>query len=182
MSMGRIPCSATAVRWAGFSRRCRIPPCTLGCKVLTRPSSISGNPVSSEISFTAMPESRSSLAVPPVEISSTPSLESLRANSTSPVLSVTLRMARWIFRGVDDIESFDRGGWCNRKFISRMGVRKTVPGRGLPGLRGFSDGWSAVLQELDFGFCLQPNLAVLHLDRVFDGLTPVLFADLVGFL
>src|ERR1700722_7395145 len=69
-----------------------------------------------------------------------------------------------------------------RKFISRMGVRKTVPGRGLPGLRGFSDGWSAVLQELDFGFCLQPNLAVLHLDRVFDGLTPVLFADLVGFL
>src|SRR5271157_1911810 len=43
-----------------------------------------------------MPESRSSLAVPPVETSSTPNAASLRAKSTSPDLSVTLRMARWI--------------------------------------------------------------------------------------
>ena len=39
----------------------------MGCSVFTRPSSISGKPVSSEMSLTAMPESRSSLAVPPVE-------------------------------------------------------------------------------------------------------------------
>jgi hypothetical protein len=37
------------------------------------------------------------LAVPPVEINSTPNLESSRAKSARPVLSVTLRMARWIF-------------------------------------------------------------------------------------
>src|ERR1019366_8408437 len=37
-----------------------------------------------------------SLAVPPVETSSTPNSASLRAKSTSPDLSVTLRMARWI--------------------------------------------------------------------------------------
>src|ERR1019366_10617398 len=35
-------------------------------------------------------------AVPPVETSSTPNAASLRAKSTSPDLSVTLRMARWI--------------------------------------------------------------------------------------
>ena len=52
--------------------------------------------MSSEMSLTAMPESRSSLAVPPVETSSMPRPESWRAKSTSPVLSVTLRMARWM--------------------------------------------------------------------------------------
>src|SRR5271166_6424574 len=46
------------------------------------------------MSLTAMPESRSSLAVPPVEMSSMPSAASLRAKATSPVLSVTLRRAR----------------------------------------------------------------------------------------
>src|SRR5580700_9364751 len=48
------------------------------------------------MSLTAMPESRSSLAVPPVEMSSTPRPESWRAKPTNPVLSVTLRTARWI--------------------------------------------------------------------------------------
>ena len=46
------------------------------------------------MSFTAMPESRSSLAVPPVETSSTSIAASRRAKSTSPVLSVTLKIAR----------------------------------------------------------------------------------------
>ena len=46
------------------------------------------------MSLTAMPDSRISLAVPPVEMSSTPNVDSLRANSTNPVLSVTLRIAR----------------------------------------------------------------------------------------
>ena len=59
------------------------------------------------MSFTLIPESRSSFAVPPVEISSTPRPASLRANSTSPVLSVTLRMARWIFVWVADMADLE---------------------------------------------------------------------------
>ena len=66
----------------------------LGMQGLDPPVEHLGKPVSSEMSFTLTPESRNSLAVPPVEISSTPIPASLRANSTSPVLSVTLRMAR----------------------------------------------------------------------------------------
>src|SRR5947209_2006781 len=46
------------------------------------------------MSCTLMPESRNSLAVPPVETNSMPSRESCRAKSTKPDLSVTLRMAR----------------------------------------------------------------------------------------
>src|SRR4029077_12715005 len=46
------------------------------------------------MSCTAMPESRSSLAVPPVDTNSMPRRESCRAKSTRPDLSVTLRMAR----------------------------------------------------------------------------------------
>ena len=107
MSIGAMPCSATALRCDAISRRCRMPPCTLGCSVFTRPSSISGKPVSSEMSFTVTPESRNSFAVPPVEISSTPMPASLRANSTSPVLSVTLRMARWIFVWVADMADLE---------------------------------------------------------------------------
>src|SRR5581483_2002156 len=105
MSIGSIPCSATAARCAGSSRRWRIPPCTLGWSVLTRPSSISGKPVRSEMSLTAMRESRRSFAVPPVETSSTPREASLRAKSAMPVLSVTLRIARWILW---DIAASDR--------------------------------------------------------------------------
>src|SRR5947199_909026 len=74
-----------------------MPPWTLGWRVLTRPSSISGKPVKSLISCTGRPFSRSSLAVPPVEMSSTPSTERRRAKSARPVLSVTERMARSIF-------------------------------------------------------------------------------------
>src|SRR5258708_24925838 len=48
------------------------------------------------MSLTAMPDSRSSLAVPPVEMSSMPRPESWRPKSTRPVLSVTLRIARWM--------------------------------------------------------------------------------------
>ena len=60
-----------------------------GCSVLTRPSSISGKPVCSATSVTGSPASASSLAVPPVESSATPSACSARARSTTPVLSET---------------------------------------------------------------------------------------------
>lgn len=53
-----------------------------------------GKPVRSLMSLTAMPDSRSRRAVPPVETNFTPMPASLRANSTTPLLSVTLNMAR----------------------------------------------------------------------------------------
>ena len=55
---------------------------------------ISGKPVSSETSVTAMPASAIAFAVPPVETSSTPALGSAVAKSTSPVLSETESRAR----------------------------------------------------------------------------------------
>ena len=110
MSIGSIPCPSTAATCSAFPRICRMPPCTLGCSVFTRPSSISGKLVSPLISRTASPASRSAFAVPPVETSSTLCFASARANSTSPALSVTLSSARRIFRrppspAVADLES-----------------------------------------------------------------------------
>ena len=57
---------------SGRWRRARMPPWIAGCSVLTRPSIISGNPVTSETLTTGSPASASALAVPPVEMSSTP--------------------------------------------------------------------------------------------------------------
>src|SRR5437879_2012474 len=76
-----------------------MPPWTRGCNVLTRPSSISGKPVMSLMSCTFSPASASVLRVPPVEISSTPKLAKSLANSTRPVLSLTLSKARRMVRG-----------------------------------------------------------------------------------
>jgi hypothetical protein len=70
------------------------PPCTFGCRVLTRPSIISGKPVTSATSVTVSPASRSVEAVPPVERSSTPLSARALAKSTSPVLSDT-EMSAW---------------------------------------------------------------------------------------
>src|SRR5271169_1843387 len=111
------------------------------------------------MSFTATPDSRSSLAVPPVEISSTPNPESLRAKSANPVLSVTLRMARWILDIAEILSAAGdgRSDGCKRS-VSSLGV------------------------ELDFGPRFQLNLSVLHLNRIFDGLTAVFLADLRSFL
>src|SRR3972149_5120560 len=93
-SIGSIPWAVSWARCSGLSRRARIPPWIFGWRVFTRPSSISGNPVTSNTSRTFTPESRSSLAVPPVERISTPRAESPRTNSTTPVLSCTLTRAR----------------------------------------------------------------------------------------
>src|SRR3989338_6582105 len=80
-----------------------MPPCTLGCSVFTRPSSISGIPVTSEMSFTARPASRNCLAVLPVEMISTPHFPRPRAKSTIPLLSVTLMSARAILLTVPSL-------------------------------------------------------------------------------
>src|SRR5512135_3050013 len=89
MSMGRMPCSFICFTWPGSFRLPSMPPCTFGCSVFTRPSSISGKPVNSETSMTLTFASRSALAVPPVESISTPILRSFFANCTTPALSET---------------------------------------------------------------------------------------------
>ena len=89
-----MPWSFMAATWSGSSRMPRMPPWIAGCSVLTRPSMISGKPVTPETSLTAMPAAAIALAVPPVEISSMPALDSAAANSTSPVLSDTDSSAR----------------------------------------------------------------------------------------
>src|SRR5574337_1246962 len=93
-SMGSIPWARSWARCSGLSRRARIPAWIFGWSVFTRPSSISGNPVTSATSRTFTPDSRRSLAVPPVERISTPRAASPRQNSTAPVLSWTLTRAR----------------------------------------------------------------------------------------
>src|SRR6185312_3777103 len=75
-------------------RRPSRPPCTFGCRVLTRPSMISGKPVSVETSVTGTPAWRNAPAVPPVETRATPSASSPCARSARPVLSETLSSAR----------------------------------------------------------------------------------------
>src|SRR5205814_1964858 len=81
--------------WSAASlRRARMPPCTLGCSVFTRPPSISVAPVKSWTCFTFTPSLASIAAVPPVDRISIPSPARPRANSTRPVLSETLINAR----------------------------------------------------------------------------------------
>src|SRR6185436_8188277 len=75
-------------------RSARIPPCTFGCSVTTRCSSISGTPVTSESDVTGIPASASAPAVPPDETSSKPRSCKPRANSARPRLSYTDRSAR----------------------------------------------------------------------------------------
>src|SRR5688572_9005875 len=79
---------------AGLWRLARMPPCTLGCRVFTRPSIISGKPVTSEIPMTSRPAFARTFAVPPVDTSSQPAFARLVANGTRPVLSETLSSAR----------------------------------------------------------------------------------------
>ena len=93
-SIRRIPCASIACRSSGRSRRARMPPCTAGCSVLTRPSIISGNPVTVETLVTVSPASTRALAVPPVDTSSYPRAAKPRAKSTRFVLSDTLNSAR----------------------------------------------------------------------------------------
>src|SRR5690625_5959236 len=70
-----------------------LPAWIAGWRVLTRPPSISGCPVTSLASTTERPASLSSVAVPPDEISSQPNSARPSAKGTSPLLSETLRTA-----------------------------------------------------------------------------------------
>ena len=67
-----------------------------GCSVFTRPSRHSGKPVMSETFVTFTPACSSERCVPPVERISKPRLSRPFANSTTPVLSNTLKNALFI--------------------------------------------------------------------------------------
>ena len=70
-----------------------MPPWMCGSSVLTRPSSISGKPVTVETPMTGRPPRSSVNAVPPVDINSKPRPFNPFANSTIPDLSETLNNA-----------------------------------------------------------------------------------------
>ncbi len=94
-SMGTIPAACISCRCWGVGRP-RMPPCTRGCSVFTRPSRISGAPVNSLTSRTGTPPSSSAFAVPPVERISTPSFKRPRAKSSRPAMFETEIRAREI--------------------------------------------------------------------------------------
>jgi len=72
-----------------------MPPWIFGWRVFTRPSIISGNPVTSATLVTGRPAAAIAVAVPPVEMSWNPCPSTrLRAKASRPVLSETLRIAR----------------------------------------------------------------------------------------
>src|SRR6478672_8216860 len=95
MSMWPILWAVMASAWSAAPRTPSRPPWTTGCKVLTRPSIISGKPVRSATSFTGTPKPAMAARVPPVETSSTPRPCRVRAASSSPVLSLSEIRARF---------------------------------------------------------------------------------------
>src|SRR3954449_8582604 len=90
-----MPCSFSVATCSGLSRTASMPAAIFGLIVLTRPSSISGKPVTSSMGRVSIPASARCLAVPPVETISTPSSRRQRAKSEIPVLSDTVMSARW---------------------------------------------------------------------------------------
>src|SRR5665811_2108830 len=96
--MAGMPCCSSAASCSGLPRAASSPPWIFGCSVFTRPSIISGEPVTSETSTTSSPSLRSAFAVPPVETSAMPRSLSALAKSTRPALSLTESSARVTFR------------------------------------------------------------------------------------
>ena len=86
-SKGSTPSCSSWVRWDSRRRSARMPACTIGCSVFTRPSRHSGKPVSSSTGVTGTPASAIRAAVDPVETRATPASCSARASSSRPVLS-----------------------------------------------------------------------------------------------
>src|SRR5271170_3372011 len=135
-----MPWAIIAARCAGSLRIASRPPCTRGCSVFSRPSIISGKPVSVPTSTTATPLRASAVAVPPVETISTPRTASARPSSTRPDLSETEIRARpigaksmLILRGSQSEEEFARPvSWFAevRNGIRRAGNPSPLAGEG----------------------------------------------------
>ncbi len=136
-SIASMPCSVITA--SSVPRRPSSPPCTFGCRVLTRPSIISGKPVRSETSRTGRPASRMAFALPPVESSCTPRCASAVASSMRPLLSETDSKARRMAtrsgvagEGVECVMAVldGAGGGCRRR-NRREWIRKRCRGRGV---------------------------------------------------
>src|SRR5438045_629602 len=104
-----------------------------GCSVLTRPSIISGNPVTLETLVTATPAVSRTRAVPPVDTISYPRAARARANSTIPVLSETLSRALGIKHEVR-YYLFDAGRAWRRKGKAAHAAFFFAPAVLVPGL------------------------------------------------
>ena len=79
--------SSSWATWSSRRRSARMPAWTSGCRVFTRPSRHSLNPVTSDTSVTGTPAPAIRFAVDPVETICTPAACSPVANSSRPVLS-----------------------------------------------------------------------------------------------
>ena len=70
ISIKSMCCSDNCSKCSGLLRSAKIPPCTAGCNVFTRPSIISGNCVNSDTDLTVTLASSKARFVPPVEYNS----------------------------------------------------------------------------------------------------------------
>ena len=113
----RCPCSAIAARARARSRRASSAPWIAGCSVFTRPSSISGKPVTSSTVMTGDARRlRSVAAVPPVETISQPSCDQALGERDDPAL-VADRDQRARHGGADHgvgLHGFGEGGPAGR--------------------------------------------------------------------
>src|SRR5215468_4389639 len=155
--------AAICARCAGSSRRASRPPWIFGCSVFTRPSRISGEPVKSLTDTTGMPAALSAAAVPPVERISTPSACKPLANSTNPVLSLTLISARSIFPIQRHLDCLQPNGPQVVKqgtgdYVSRM--RVTLNGEP----RDVRDGLTVAELVSDLGLRLRRIAVEINLD------------------
>ena len=129
--MPSIPCAAMSP--ACRSRCARSPPWIAGWSVLTRPSIISGWPVTWETSVTSSPAARSSRAVPPVETSATPRRAKPSAKGTRPIRSEAEISAR---RGVTRSGGARIGGrWVGHGAPRRRARRDHAPAARLARVR-----------------------------------------------
>ena len=134
-SIGAKPCAASWARWSGRSRRARMPAWIAGWRVFTRPSSISGSPVTELTAAASIPAEASARRVPSVATSSTPHSRRPRANSTSPVLSWGPSRARRVMSGSPpgrggSAPAAPRGGAVPRTRGSPPGGGAATPARG----------------------------------------------------
>src|SRR5688572_4421670 len=161
-----MSCSASCSSCASFVRSARIPACTRGCSVFTRPSSISGKPVTSSTGVTSIPASRSVAAVPPEETNPTPSSVSPRANSTTPVLSYTANSARRT--GRTSVTTSASGGERSRRRLLEHADHPSVDPDAALDQRAERGREQAVLDLVDPGLEGVPVVVGKHVDGLLE--------------
>ena len=84
-----MPKASSWPAWPGFPISASIPAWICGSSVFTRPSRLSGNPVTFSTGVTSTPSSSSRSAVEPVETTSVPAAMNASASVSRPFLSKT---------------------------------------------------------------------------------------------